>query len=270
MSSKFLQMLIVTLCLVCVLCFDSRADTSTTENSNVLDGLWSGSWGHLTDRDGTVHQPVKAELFIQGDHVEWSGFPGMESLTGTIRIDAGTKKIRVTPAVEAGSQPKEVIVYEYKIKGNALELIDGSKRTIDFTPTRSNPLAGVSVEILAAIGTNDAGELLVTDFEVHRASRSGEATLAFARRPLNMKQGTMFLMQEGGLKKVDMDEVRRLIHGTTTVVVAYRPDDRPSLPLRERWQETDSQAVARTISRVLRPDTLVFVVPQSAKVPPPP
>ena len=135
---------------------------------------------------------------------------------------------------------------------------------------RSNPLADVKVEFLAAIGMNDAGDVLVTDFEAHRSGRTGKIGFALARRPLAIKSAAIFLTQEDGLKKAGIDEVRRLIHGPTSVVVAYRPDDRSSLPTRERWQETDSETVGRTISRVIRPGTLVFVVPESARVAPPP
>ncbi len=120
-------------------------------------------------------------------------------------------------------------------------------------------------------GSTKVGDLLVTDFSVHRAGRSSEIALAPVRRPLRTKQAAVFLVQESGLKTVKVDEVRRLIRDPTTVVVAHRSDERPSsLPSSRLWQETDSEAVGRTISRVLRPGTLVFVVPERAKVVPPP
>jgi hypothetical protein len=42
--------------------------------------------GHTVDADGVVHQPVMAELFIKGNHVELYGFPklGRERLTGRL------------------------------------------------------------------------------------------------------------------------------------------------------------------------------------------
>jgi hypothetical protein len=270
MGCKSVRMLAVAVCLMSVLCLGCPADETGTKESGALDGLWSGSWGLQIDSDGTVHQPVKAELFIQGDHVEWNGFPGMETLTGTIRIDAAAGQMRVTPTAEAGAKAADIRVYAYKLNGDALELTDGSKRTIAFSQVRWNPLADVKVEFLAALGTNDVGELLVTDYEVHRAGRSAAPGLALARRPQGLKQAAIFLVQESGLKKTGVEEVGRLIHGPTPVVLAYRADDRTSAPLPARWQATDSEAVARTIAAVLRPGTLVFVVPESARPVPQP
>jgi hypothetical protein len=264
-------MLAIIVSLLGLLCFDSPVLASgQKDDSSALDGLWSGFWGLLIEPNGTVHQPVTAQLFIQGEHVEWTGFPDVSELTGTIRIDAGAKRIQVTPAAGAGRRPANTIVFKYEINADRLTLTDREQRPIVFNQVRSNPLANVKMEFLAAVGMNDAGDVLVTDFEVHRAGRSRDIAPALARRPLGTKHAAMFLAQEVGLKKVDIDEVRRLIRDPTSVVVAYRPDDRPLLPPRAQWQETDSDAVARTASRVLRPGTLVFVVPESARVAPPP
>jgi hypothetical protein len=269
MVHKLSQNLAIMICLLGVVCFDSvAAKSGIKEDAGALDGSWSGFWGLLVERNGTVHQPIKAELFIQGDHVECSGFPGVATLTGTIQIDTAAKRMQITPAVEAGRPAADTIVYAYEISSDHLTLTDKDKRSIDFNQVRFNPLANVKIEFLAAVGMNDAGDVLVTDFEVHRA-RSGEISPALARRPLGTKHAAIFLTQESGLKKADIDRIRRLIRGPTSVVVVYRPDDR-SLSVRARWQETDSDAVVRTISRVLRPGTLVFVVPESARVAPPP
>lgn len=269
MFHQSLRVLTVVLCLVGVLSLQSPAANAAAGDPSALDGLWSGSWGLQIDRDGTVHQPVKAQLFIQGDDVEWTGFPGVSKLTGTIRIDA--KQLRITPTAEAGSRTADSVVYTYEIEGDHLTLTDSNKRSIHFIKERVDPLANVKIEFVAAIGMNDAGDLLVTDFLVHRAGQSEATDLALARRPLSTKQAAMFLTQESGLKKVSVDEARRLIHDPTPIVVAYRPNDRPSpLPSSGLWKETDSKAVGRTISRVLRPGTLVFVVPERARVIPPP
>lgn len=268
MVRKSTQTLAFAFCLTCALCVGGPADETATKDSGALDGLWSGSWGLLVDSDGTVHQPVKAELFIQGDHVEWDGFPEVQNLTGTIRVDASAGQLRVTPAAKAGEPTADAMVYAYKINGDALELTDASQRTIVFSPVRWNPLADVKVEFLAALGMNEAGDLLVTDYEVHRAGRPAKPSLALARRTQGVKQAAIFLAQENGLKKTNSEEVRRRIQGPTPVVVAYRASDRPAASLRERWQATDSEEVARTIAAALRPGTLVFVMPESAKAVP--
>jgi hypothetical protein len=266
-----LRMMAVAVCLAGVSCFKSPAAGAEANGPGALDGLWSGSWGLQIDPDGVVHQPVKAELFIQGDHVECGGFPEPSEFTGTARIDAGAKQIRIAPAAKAGGRPADAIVFAYEVNGDKLTLTDRNKRSIYFSKVLVNPLSEVKVEFLAAIGMNSAGDLLVTDFSVHRAGRSAEIAPALARRRLRTKQADVFLVQESGLKKVKVDESRQLLHDPTTVLVAYRPDDRPSPLFSSRlWQERDSEAVGRTVYRVLRPGTLVFVVPESARVAPEP
>jgi hypothetical protein len=266
-----LRMMAVAVCLVAILCADAQAAKDPVSDSKAIEGFWSGHWGLLIEANGTVHQPVKAALFVQGDQVECTGFPELSKLTGTVRIDASAKQMRITPAAEAGGRPADALVFTYVVNGDNLELTDSNKRSILFSKVRVNPLADVKVEFLAAIGMNDTGDLLVTDFSVHRAGRTAEIALALARRPLRTKQAAVFLVQESGFKRVKLDEARRLIRDPTTVVVAYRPDDRPSpLPSSQLWQETDSDAVGRTVSRVLRPGTLVFVVPERERVAPPP
>ena len=81
----------------------------------------------------------------------------------------------------------------------------------------------------------------------------------------------MFLVRESGLKKVKVDEARRLIGNPTTVIVAYRPDDRPSpLPLSHSGRKQTARWSGGRSPCVLRPGTLVFVVPESARSVPEP
>ena len=113
---------------------------------NGIEGLWSGSWGS-SHAAGVVHQPVKADLFIQGNRVECAGFPDLGKLAGTVRIDVGAKQIQITPAAEAGDQPAGAIVFADKVDGHdCAMLIDRNKRSIDFSKVRVNPLAEVRVE----------------------------------------------------------------------------------------------------------------------------
>ena len=215
MFHKSLRVSAGALGLLVALCLDCPAAYSAASDPSELDGLWSGSWGHHIDRDGVIHQPVKAELFIQGDQIECTGFPELSKFTGTVRIDVGAKQLRIMPVAEAGGRPADATAYAYEIKGDHLTLTNRNKRSISFSKERVNPLAEVKVEFLAAIGMDHAADLLVTDFSVHRAGRSAEFALALARRPLKTKQAAVFLVQENGLKKVKLDEARRLIRDPT-------------------------------------------------------
>jgi hypothetical protein len=128
------------------------------------------------------------------------------------------------------------------------------------------PLANAQVELVAATGINDAGDLLVTRFTVLRAGRAGATYFQPDKQLLRTRQATVLLVQETGLKKVTLEEARRLVRKAPPVVVTYRQDDRPSPPpSHELWKDLgsplpDSEAVGLTFARVLRPGTLVFVL----------
>jgi hypothetical protein len=271
-----LRLLAVAVCLVGVSCSDHLAAKDPASEPKAIDGLWSGAWGG-GDRNGVVFQPVMAELFIKGDHVELVDFPGLSRLTGTVRFDASARQMRITPTGEAGGQPTKAIVYAYQIKADELTLIGSDKLSISLRKRHAahNPLANVGVELVAATGINDAGDLLVTEFSVLRAGQAGAVYFEPHNRALNTKQATVLLVQETGLKKLTVDEARGLIRESTVVVVAYRQDDRPSPHQFYRlWKEMgsprpDSEAVWQTFSRILRPGTLVFALSARDNVPVP-
>ncbi len=274
-----LRMLAVAVCLVGVSCSRDVAAKEPTNDPKAIEGLWSGAWGLTVDADGAVHTPVRAELFVKGSHVELYGFPKIDRdrLTGTVRVDAGAKQIQVTPTADDGQPTPKTINYAYEIKGDKLTLIDRDKFSISLYRHRvaQRPLANAQVEIVAATGINDAGDLLVTEFTVLRAGRVGATYLRPVKRSLKTKQAIVLVVQETGWKKTTVDEARRLIHEPTPVVVAYRHDDRPSLYQSHRmWKDIgppapDSEAVSRTLSRILRPGTLIFVLSASENAPRP-
>jgi hypothetical protein len=225
-----------------------------------------------------VFQPVIAELFIRGEQLEITGFPHVGRLTGTVRFDAGAKRLRITPAPAAGVQPApKALEYAYEVKRDRLTLTDGDRTTITLQRLHvvQKPLANAQVEFVAATGINDAGDLLVTKFTVLRAGRTGTTYYRPEKQLLSTKQATVLLVQETGLKKVTIEEARRLVGKAPPVVVAYRQDDRPSPPpSHELWKDLgsplpDTEAVGQTFARVLRPGTLVFVLSARENVPRP-
>ena len=80
-------------------------------------------------------------------------------------------------------------------------------------------------------------------------------------------------MQETGSKKLSVDEARGMIRGATPVAVAYRHDDQPAPhQFHELWKDMgsappDGDAVLQTFSRILRPETLVFVLSSRENAP---
>jgi len=245
-------------------------------DSKAIEGLWSGSWGG-GESDGVVIQPVIAELFIEGDQVELYGFPNVDRLTGRFRLEFA-KRMHITPTVETGSQRTlKAIHYECEIKGNALTLIDSRRIPIFLERVRvaQDPLGNAQVELVAAAGINDARDLIVTEFNVLRAARSGTTYFKPEHRSLKIKQATILLIQEAGWKKVTIAEARDMMHESTPVVVTYRDHDCPSLHQFHRlWNEAgppspDSEPVWRMFSQILRPGALVFVLSARENVPQP-
>jgi hypothetical protein len=264
-------------CLVVVAYPGDAAPQEHAKDSKAIEGLWSGFWGGGA-ADGVVFQPVIAELFIKGDHAELHGFRNVGRLAGTVRLDAGAKRLRITPAAEAGGLPApKAVEYAYEIKADTLTLTDADKFSVSLKRHRvaQDPLANAQVDLVAATGINDAGDLLVTEFTALRAGRAGATYFQPENRSLKTRQATVLLVQDTGCKEVTVDEARRLIRPSTPVAVTYRDDDRPRPPqLHELWKEMgppapDSEAVGQTFSRLLRPGTLVFILSARENVPVP-
>ncbi|MFI5381582.1 MAG: hypothetical protein ACHRHE_19980 [Tepidisphaerales bacterium] len=277
MFHDHLQLLAVAFCLLNVLPSDSLAAEDAARDAQAMEGLWSGPWGLSIEPDGIVHQPVMAELLIKGDHVEMHAFPDTPGLTGTIRLDTRARQILVTPTVEAGRPPAEVIVYGFVITDDSLRLTDKDKRSIDFRRhgTVDAALANAVVEFVVATGINDAGDLLVTKFTRLQAGQAGETFLEPREDKLKTRQAKLFQVEETGTKEITVDEARRLIRGSTPVVVAWRHEERPTGDqLYKLWKGAgepapDSGAVLRTFARTLRPGTLVFILSARENVPVP-
>jgi hypothetical protein len=209
--------------------------------------------------------------------MEFAGFPNVGRLAGTVRFDVAARRMHVTPATEPDQPPPETIDYAYEINGDELTLVGGDEVSISFERHRvtQHPLANAHVEFVAADGINDAGELLVTEFTALEAGRASAIYFQPVSRSLATGEATVFLVQENGLKEVTLDDARRLIRESMPVVVAYRQDDRPPWEgLHELWKEVgppmpESDAVAGTFFRLLRPGTLVFVLSARENLPVP-
>jgi hypothetical protein len=267
MVRTHLRMMFVAVCLVGVSRSDDAAPKDRVSDLKAIEGIWSGSWGG-GGANGVVFQPVIAELFIQGDYVEMSSFYDVRKLTGTVRLDAIAKQLHITPTAEAGSQPAaKAIDYVYQVKADELTLTGSDRFSITLQRRRVavKPLGNVQVEFVAAAGIDDTGDLLVTEFTELRAGRSGAAYYQPENRKLKTKRSTVLLAQEAGLRSITVDEARGLIRESTPVVVTYRKDDPPPPQLHELWKEMgsprpDSEAVSQTLSRIVRPGTLIFIL----------
>ncbi|MFL5340763.1 MAG: hypothetical protein ACJ8F7_11480 [Gemmataceae bacterium] len=270
------QMLAVAACLTVMSSADRATAQQQAPDAKSLEGLWSGAWGG-GERNGAVFQPVIAELMIQGDRVEGAGLRTVDRIVGTLRLDPQGKRMRVTPDAAAGQPAPKAVEYSYVLKGDLLTLTDGDNVQMGFSRQRiaQDPPANVHVDLVTAAGFNDAGDLLVTEFSVLKAGKAGVIYHRPDDRTRYTKGATVFLVQDAGLKKVTLEEARKLLRPATPVAVAYRADDQPApAQFNKLWENTgspppDGQAVAQTLVRILRPGTLVFILSARENAPRP-
>lgn len=261
--------LAIAVCLAAVAWPDDLAAQDPAKDAKMIEGLWSGSWGG-GQRDGVVFQPVLAEMVVKGDRVELHGFRNAGSFAGTMRLDPAARRMVITPDAAGGRPAPKAVEYAYDVQGDRLTLTDADKVPVSLQRHRvvEKPLAHARVELVAATGINDAGDLLVTEVAALRAGQAGATYYQPEARSLKTRQAAVFLVQDGGVKRITLDEARRLIRDTTPVAVSYRPDNLPANPTfqsHELWKNVgaappDSEAVLQTVARTLRPGTLVFVL----------
>jgi hypothetical protein len=267
-------MLVSTLCFATI-SYSHEESGNAVQEVEAVQGLWVGSYGG-GQRDGVVYQPALAELFIQGDHIEVSGYPS--TVAGTFRLDPKAKQIKVTCSDESnGKTIVSTLEYGYEIKGDKLTMSGGDKRSITFSKRDvvHDPLANVEIEIVTAQGINKAGDLLVTAYTELEAGQFRATYFETQRRSLKTKRATVFVVQKTGCKNVSLDEARGLLRESIPVVIAYcREDRRPSDPSSQLAKKVGrpaptGQAARRMFSRILQPGTLVFVLSAKENAPVP-
>jgi hypothetical protein len=220
---------------------------------------------------------VIAELFIRGDHLEMAGFRDPSKVSGTFRLDASAKQLHITPAAEAGKPAPPALDYHYEVNADSITLTAADKFSIrlDRHKVAESPLADVQVEFLSAAGINDRGDLLVNKYRVLKAGQKGDA---FYFEPisysLKTKNSTVLSVQATGATKISIDAARKLIRGTTPVVVAYLPEPSSYSGLHELWRDVgsprpDGQAASRMLAQIVRSGTLVFVLSAKENAPVP-
>lgn len=260
----FTVLVIVNLC--------SAEDASRADRAHVakqFDGVWSGSWGG-GESNGTVFQPVLAEMLIRGDKIELSGFRAADRLWGLVTIDSVTKTVKITSS-------SKVIEYKYEATPSRLTLTDSDnvsillqKRQLDL-----KPLADVRVELVTAEGINNDGQLQITEYSALKFGRTDVTFYEPMTRAFKTSEASIFLCEANGLKKITVDEARKQHQPTSPVAIAYRSDLEPAVKEDREFQrrlgppQPDSEPALSTLSRSLRVGTLVFVFPVRSTVPEP-
>ncbi len=162
-------------CIAILVSIVAQSAKAAGDDSKALEGLWSGSWGLTIDADGTVHQPVIAELMIKGNRIELLSMPGLARLGGTFTIDSAARAISISPTSEKETPPAQATIYHYRVNADTLTLTDSNKQSVEFTrhAAADVSLADAAVEFTVATGISDSGDLLVTKVAALRANRDG-------------------------------------------------------------------------------------------------
>ncbi|MBS0267130.1 MAG: hypothetical protein JSS02_34710 [Planctomycetes bacterium] len=277
MICKFSNMLTVVVGLTLITCARPGLAQERAANPPGIDGFWSGSWGGGA-RDGVVFQPVIAEFVIKGDQVELSGFPQIGQFRGKVAFDAKTRRMRLTsPAANGVQASPQVFDYRYELKADQLTLTAGDQAavTLNKVAVTEKPLANGQLELVAAAGINDADSLLVTRYSVLRAGGIGASFYRAQKQTLSLKQATVLLVQDADAKPVTIAEARRLLAKPRPVAVTFRQVAHPAADSAHTlWQDIgsappDSEAARQTWAQILRPGTLVFVLPAAENEPQP-
>jgi hypothetical protein len=252
---------------------DDASQAAETTAADPLDGLWSGSWGGGMDGE-VVFQPVLAEMILRGDRIELHGFRAVDRLAGTVRIDAETKRLHVLPDAADGEARPAALEFTYELAGDALTLTDadGVPILLQRQPfVRDPPVANAQVSFVSA-SMDEEGNLVTTEFHTLLAGRGRDVYYAPWSQTLIVEQ--VLLVEEGGLKKISLDDARGLMREAMPVAVTFRES---GLEYGESalWEmqagppAPDSEAVERTFMRMLRPGVLLFILPASQLRPPP-
>jgi hypothetical protein len=253
--------------------FGQEAAVPPPDATGSLDGLWAGSWGG-GERDGVVFQPVLAEMVIHGDEVEIHGFRQANRVSGTIKVDRATRQLRVTPK-STKDQAAPVIVFQYDITGDKLTLTDQDKVPVylERRPVTKDQPASLAIEFVMAQKINDAGELLTSKVTSTR-TLDGRVRHHPEIRSYHLTNATVLLVQEANWKKLSMAEARKQLEQPSPVVLAFRNqnDQQGDFQHHELWKslrspEPDSPAAGQMFLRMLRPGTMIFVLPGDEQVP---
>lgn len=271
MSGLIRRLLVVAM--LCVSPLFAEGPEKPVDDLKPFAGLWSGSWGG-GESNGAVFQPVLAEMVVEGNRVELAGFRNAQRFRGVIRIDRKAGKLTISDP--AGEQSSQVLVYKFELKGNHLTLTDPDgvlvilkQETVD-----PNPLANVSVDLVSAEEITPSGDLRVTEHSSLKVVHSEVPYFQPESRILKTSHSAVLQVQETGVRKLTIQEARRVLDKSTPVAIAYRRDDTEPQSYHQLWKSMgsaapDGEMAARTLSRMLRPGTLVFVLSARENVPVP-
>lgn len=244
-----------------------------SRTSHAFEGIWSGSWGGGQQGD-VVFQPVLAELIIVRDHAEFHGFPNLNNPSGKVRFDAQNQRMHFIPMPRAGQPAAEEIQFTYKFKDDQLTLVTKKKASVTLRRESAvgRPAINTRLEIFPTAKIDDSGKLNLDRFAVLQVADSPASFLGPVRRTLKIDESTIGVIEESGWRKITLEQARAMIRAAPPVAVLHKTLNSPPIrQVHKLWKmkgppPTDSDAVWTTLSRSLRPGTIVFIM-QPEQVP---
>jgi hypothetical protein len=189
------------------------------------------------------------------------------------------------PGVRLGVRKKcfSSVPYEFA-NGDLILGEEGRTRRLSRVKVEERPLAQTGLEFVAAKGITASGDLLLTRFAeldlthggppLYQPTNSTVPLHQQTRAGLSSEDTVVFLVHEGRTDKITIDHARALLNNQTKLVcLTHRRalevsvnDPRFNPKANERWKALEtpdpaSPAVSETFTRLLKPGTLVFVLP---------
>jgi hypothetical protein len=157
-------------------------------------------------------------------------------------------------------RPPVVLSFRYQLSHDILKLVDSNHNsvTLQRVGTDKNPVGNATIELVRAQGINDQGDLLTLGTTEAISDQLKVTWYETKTQSLSVKQAVVGVVQDNGWQRVDIPAARERLEGGSVVAVWRRArSERPPNP-----------AALLTLTKTLRPGTLVFILPLP-KLPPP-
>jgi hypothetical protein len=261
------------------------------DDLKILQGLWDGTIPERVETSGKWSVRTRAQvvnLVIKGSHAEWTGLQEVEDGIGVVEVATSGNRIsmRITKIVfEDGRSQTAALLVPYEFANGDLILGEkGRTRRLSRVKVEARPLAQTGLEFVAAKGITASGNLLLTRFaeldltdggpSLYQPTNSTVPLHQRTRAGLSSEDAVVFLVHERRTDKITIDQARALLNNQTKLVCLthgrapefFVNDPRFNPKANERWKASETPdpagpAVSETFTQLLKPGTLVFVLP---------
>ncbi len=247
----------------------------SADDLKALQGLWKRSWGRSgREDDGVFYMGSVGELYIGSGRAASKGIPILDG-TGAVVLHSSGKhrRARFTYFLEEKGKPKKKPVdFSYEIEGDKLTITigdEGGGFSLTRVTVEETPFADINASFEMARGVDREGNLLLTTYSAMRIGDDGPELPAPSSLVRPLKNAHIYRVEENDAKKITVEEARGFLREPTPVVIAGRSarNGHVSSLLSKRFRtlQPDSEAGLKTLTHLLKPGTLVFVIPDAER-----